>query len=336
VTAERPRSPETSVAIGVVVPYYQHEAGLLARALRSVAAQSLQPRQVVVVDDGAERPADAEITPQLSAALPRLVVIRQPNSGVAAARNAALAAIAADVTAVAFLDSDDQWQPWHLASAGDALARGADFYFANFAREQSASDAWQETGYPDLAQAEPVDAAPGLSRWIGSISTLMTPGPPFATSTVVYRRTLLPALRFVNDYRRAGEDAIAWWELLTRSSVVLFSRRPSALFGRGVSIWSGSGYGSPAHLERLADEIAFRRRIVSTYPLAAADSRTFRIAIRERRVAALLSTLHLLRRGTPAGAEFRYLMRADPGCLPVWMLALPRLASQRWLGRRGE
>jgi hypothetical protein len=56
--------------IGVVIPYFQREAGLLHRALSSVAAQDHRPVQVVVVDDGSPHPAPGEITPELHDAVP--------------------------------------------------------------------------------------------------------------------------------------------------------------------------------------------------------------------------------------------------------------------------
>jgi succinoglycan biosynthesis protein ExoW len=320
----RPTSP-----IGVVIPYFQREAGLLERALQSVAAQSCPPRQVVVVDDGAPRAAADEISAALRAQLPQLTVIRQANGGAAAARNTGLDALAGEVGAVAFLDSDDYWQPWHVANATAALARGTDFYFANFIREQSARDAWQESGYPDLSAAVAVDGLHDVRRWTAGASALLTPGPPFATSTVVYRRALMPQLRFSDAYRRAGEDAIAWWDLLVRASVVMFCPRPSAVFGHGISIWSSSTFGTAANLVRLADEIAFRRRIVRDYPLADADRRVFLDAIAERRAITLASTLHLLRRRQDVRAGIGYLLRSDPACALSWVAALPRLVWSR-------
>src|SRR5580658_2810694 len=69
--------PRPAPRIGVVIPYFQRDAGLLRRALTSVAAQEHSPVQVVVVDDGSPRAAAEEITPTLHNALPGLTVIRQ-------------------------------------------------------------------------------------------------------------------------------------------------------------------------------------------------------------------------------------------------------------------
>ena len=49
--------------ITVVIPYFQREPGILARALASIAAQQACPLSVhvIVVDDASPVPADAEI-----------------------------------------------------------------------------------------------------------------------------------------------------------------------------------------------------------------------------------------------------------------------------------
>jgi glycosyltransferase involved in cell wall biosynthesis len=123
--------------IAVIIPYYQRDPGILARALDSVRAQEL-PRglhlHVYVVDDGSPLPAAGEIAD--SSALTLLV---QDNAGPGAARNAALDRVEADGGAevVAFLDSDDIWHPTHLAEAVAALDRGYDFYCCDNARPGS-------------------------------------------------------------------------------------------------------------------------------------------------------------------------------------------------------
>src|ERR1700757_3483169 len=126
--------------IGVVIPYFQREPGLLHRALISVAAQEHSPVQVVVVDDGSPRAAVEEITLELRNSLHGLTVIRQANQGVAAARNAGLDALTDDVSAVALLDSDDRWESSHLRNAAAALSSGADFFFANSRNEGETVD----------------------------------------------------------------------------------------------------------------------------------------------------------------------------------------------------
>jgi succinoglycan biosynthesis protein ExoW len=324
-----------STRIGVVIPYFQREAGLLQRALASVAAQEFAPAQVIVVDDGSPHPAQEEISAQLHAALPGLIVLRQPNQGVAAARNAALDALASDVTAVALLDSDDTWLPEHLRYAAAALAHGADFFFSNSRAEGATSDYFREHTYRDqLCNATPLDRTTPVATWTGGVSMLFAWGCAFHTSTVVYRRALAPQARFSRLFRRAGEDQLLFWELLARASKVMFCMTPTLISGRGgLGTWRNATLGTVAHLVRLADEIRLRRYVLAKYPVGAADRKLMRSAVADRRYAALYSALHLLRRRREhAARELLYLLRSDPLCVPSWCIGLPRMLYRKMRG----
>ena len=321
--------------IGVVIPYYQREAGLLRRALSSVAAQDHPAVQVIVVEDGSPRPAAQEITPELRDALAGLTVIVQENRGIAAARNAALDALRTDVSAVAFLDSDDYWEPSHLRHAAAALHHGADFFFSNSRFERVAGDFFQAYRRRDLLySARAVPDAPGVAEWRAGISVLFARGCPFMTSTVVFRRALMPELRFSLEFRRAAEDQALFWELLTRSSVVMFSTEPTLVSGgAGMGVWRNSSWGTPAHLIRLADELRFFRRLVGSPLLARGDRRLMRDEIAARRRDALGSALHMLRRRENVASELAYLLRSDPKCAASWCVDLPKLLITKASGR---
>jgi succinoglycan biosynthesis protein ExoW len=316
--------------IGVIIPYFQRDAGLLQRALSSVAAQEHRPVQVVVVDDGSPRAATEEITPALRSSLAGLTVIRQVNAGIAAARNAALDALTAEVTAVALLDSDDYWERSHLRYAAQALTLGADFFFSNSRIEGENTDYFQR--HPRRGSYETVAAAPGVMRWSDSLSALFATGSAFATPTVVFRRALMPELRFPVGFRRAGEDQIAFSELLVRSAVVMFCTEPTVVVGLGgFGTWRNSTLGSVTNLVRLADEIRLRLHILRRFPVSAADRRLVRRAIAARRHAALISGLHLLRRRQKGALdEILYLLRSDPLCAASWCVDFPKLLY-RWI-----
>jgi succinoglycan biosynthesis protein ExoW len=323
--------PRHAAHIAVVIPYFQHEAGLLQRALVSVAAQEYGPVQVVVVDDGSPRPAAEEITTALRSALPGLTLIRQPNQGVAAARNTALDALTKDVSAIALLDSDDYWEPAHLRYAAAALSLGADFFFSNSRIEGVAHDHFLSHPQRDrLCNSQPIQGEPDLVRWTHNASALFGGGCPFETSTVVFRRAVMPELRFSTRFRRAGEDRLACWELLTRSSVIMFCTEPTLVSGRGgVGIWRNSTFGSAANLVRLADELRGLRQVVNSHLLSPADRRLTQSRIAARRQAGLLSALHLLRRRRNVLGELFYLFRADPLCAASWCVDLPKLLYKR-------
>lgn len=90
----------------VIIPAYNREA-YIGTAIRSLLRQRQDADlDIVVVDDGSTD-ATAAIVTELAASTPAIRLIRQPNGGVAKARNTGLDNIHADAAFVTFLDSDD-------------------------------------------------------------------------------------------------------------------------------------------------------------------------------------------------------------------------------------
>lgn len=100
--------------IAVAVTTY-NQAKWIGQALQSVLDQSWAPREVVVIDDGSTDDTPAVLEPFRN----RVRVIRQPNAGIAASRNAAVLACSADY--VALLDGDDVWHRDKLRRCGELL-----------------------------------------------------------------------------------------------------------------------------------------------------------------------------------------------------------------------
>ncbi len=95
--------------VSVVIPAYR-ATEYIADALESVLAQTFQDYEIIVVNDGCPDTGNLErvLTPYRE----RIRYIKQENGGPAAARNAAIRASSA--TFLAFLDSDDIWEPQYL------------------------------------------------------------------------------------------------------------------------------------------------------------------------------------------------------------------------------
>src|SRR5437867_126575 len=96
------------IAVSVIVPTY-NRAATLAQSLESILGQSCSDFELIVADDGSTDDTAAVLARYGG----RVRVLRLEHRGVAAARNAALAAALGEC--VAFHDSDDVALPDRLA-----------------------------------------------------------------------------------------------------------------------------------------------------------------------------------------------------------------------------
>jgi glycosyltransferase involved in cell wall biosynthesis len=103
-------------AASVVIATFDH-ARYVGAAIESALAQTLPGVEVVVVDDG----STDDTASVLARYGDRIRVVRQPNRGLAAARNAGVAL--ARGHAIAFLDADDVIAPGKLAAQVAVLER---------------------------------------------------------------------------------------------------------------------------------------------------------------------------------------------------------------------
>jgi glycosyltransferase involved in cell wall biosynthesis len=92
-------------SFSVIIPLYNKEREIEA-TIRSVLAQTLQPLEIVVVNDGS-KDRSAEIVRSIDSPLIRL--IDQPNAGECAARNRAIDRAKGEY--LSFIDSDDYIEP---------------------------------------------------------------------------------------------------------------------------------------------------------------------------------------------------------------------------------
>ena len=105
----------TAARVSVLLPVYNRAASVGA-SLDSVLSQDPAPFEVIVIDDGSTDDLAAALAPFEG----RVRAHRQPNAGVAAARNAGARLARGDW--LAFQDSDDLWAPDHMATVTRDLA----------------------------------------------------------------------------------------------------------------------------------------------------------------------------------------------------------------------
>jgi glycosyltransferase involved in cell wall biosynthesis len=105
----QPSNATDSLPVSVVIPAY-NRADLVGRAIRSAQSQRpAPPAEIIVIDD-----CSADATSAEAEKYGVVVVRHDENLGEAGARNSGLQRARFDW--VAFLDSDDEWLPDHLAT----------------------------------------------------------------------------------------------------------------------------------------------------------------------------------------------------------------------------
>ncbi|BAZ11716.1 family 2 glycosyl transferase [Calothrix sp. NIES-4071] len=93
--------------VSVIIPAYNAEV-FIGRTLESVISQTYKNLEIIVVDDGS-RDRTAEIVESFMQIDSRIVLFKQQNAGVAAARNLAITKSRGEF--IAPIDADDIWYP---------------------------------------------------------------------------------------------------------------------------------------------------------------------------------------------------------------------------------
>lgn len=249
--------------VSVVIPAYR-AAATIGRALAGVAAQTVRPRQVVVVDDG----SDDDTAERARAMAPEmagvaLTVIRQDNAGAGAARNRGLAE--ATGAFVAFLDADDEWLPEKLERSLAELAAGDLTLVAHdFIRREP--DGREHT----VRCADLFRAAEGGSVYHGLYRRGF-----IGTSTVVARRQALVDAGGFDETLGTAQDFDLWLKVLADPAARL------GLFDAPLARYAVTPGGITSNVERrLACTLAVARRHVPNlkrHPGSAWRSLVFRV-----------------------------------------------------------
>jgi glycosyltransferase involved in cell wall biosynthesis len=116
------RSAPGAGFVSVVIPAY-NASTTIERTLRSVMVQTYAHLEIIVVDDGS-KDNTAAIVERVGREDPRIVLLRQPNEGVATARNLGVAHAYGEF--VAPLDADDIWHPRKLEKQISVMEDGGE------------------------------------------------------------------------------------------------------------------------------------------------------------------------------------------------------------------
>ncbi|MFN0140710.1 MAG: glycosyltransferase family A protein [Pyrinomonadaceae bacterium] len=231
--AEENSKDDAESRVSVFVPCYNHDP-FIERCLRSIFAQTLAPKHLLVIDDGSTDDSKQIIERVLrDCPFPSKLISRE-NRGLCATLNEAITHM--DAEYFAYIGSDDVWFPDFLkerqkllSTRPDAvLAYGNAYLIDEHDNVIESSTDWADAIYPDG------DALPMLLLGTAPLS-----------STVFYRRAALETLRWNENSRL--EDYELYLQLARDGE---FAFDPKVL-----SAWRMHGYNVSGDLELILREV---------------------------------------------------------------------------------
>lgn len=265
--------------VSAVIPTY-NRADTVARAVDSVLAQTYPRIETIVVDDGSTDDTAAVLARYGE----RIRVIRQPNAGASAARNAGIRAATGEI--VTFLDSDDRWLPAKTERQVALLARAGPSVVCCIC-----DTTMRYAGGRELRAFEQSALAPGRAEtiWTNVLPVLATRFLLFNQAAAVRRPALLAC---------GGFDEELWVMEDYDLALKLAARGPWAVISEPLVVWHGgaenslseAAYRDPIRLHAAIERILTRflaaegSRDATARPLL---ERRRRLAQREIRAARL-------------------------------------------------
>ncbi len=207
------------MTVSVVIPAY-NSAAYIAAALDSVLAQSHPVSEIIVVDDGS-----TDATPQIVAGYPQVKWVSQDHRGPSVARNSGIRHALCEY--VAFLDSDDIWQPDKIEKQLTALAAhpSAAFSFSTLTSffRRDAGDVSNQPYMPEELRAWLGARSVEAGRAFGDVYSLLLRANCVLTSSVLVRRSALLEAGLFDESLRHGEDHDLWLRLARRWPAVFIT-----------------------------------------------------------------------------------------------------------------
>ncbi|MCH2181430.1 MAG: glycosyltransferase family 2 protein [Mariniblastus sp.] len=212
-----------SFRISVVIPSF-NMATTLTRAIESAARQTLQPLEILVVDDGSTDPT-REVLQKLQATIPALRFVTQENAGNAAAKNTGIRQARGEW--IGFLDADDAWLPQRLEKQVELLAHQPDCVWAAgaYQRIRLVNDEERPCGKIRVGQ----DVYREASHFFDALQMIYGPTSLWI-GTVLAKKTALQELGLFDPRLSGCDDTDLWVQMALRHPRIAFVKQPVAKY----------------------------------------------------------------------------------------------------------
>lgn len=202
----------------VIIPLY-NKRDRVEQSLRSVFAQTFQPYEIVIVNDGSTDGSE-QIVEQINHPLIRL--IHQTNAGVSAARNKGIEEAKGDW--IAFLDADDEWKPDFLDNM-QMLAM-------TYPQCEVLASAYEMQDYSGarksiILRKIPFKGEHGILSNYFEVASCSNP--PICASAVVVKKDAIQSIGGFPVGIKSGEDLLTWARLALRFKIA-YTRKSKAFF----------------------------------------------------------------------------------------------------------
>ena len=191
--------------ISVVIPTF-NRISLIARAIDSVLKQSLNPYEIIVVDDG----SDDGTTEMIQNKYKSIKLIQQQNNGVSAARNKGIKHAKGDW--IGLLDSVDEWTEKKLENQVDRLIKTPEYDFCH------TNEIWIRNGVR-------VNQRKKHEKYGGYIFDKCLDICRISPSSVLFRKNILDHVGWFDDQLPVCEDYDLWLRI-TAEYRILFIDDP--------------------------------------------------------------------------------------------------------------
>ena len=191
--------------VSVVIPTF-NRINLLERAVNSVIKQTKEPNQIIVVDDGSDDNSSEMVKQKFGS----VILFRQKNRGVSAARNKGIEISKGDW--IALLDSDDEWKPNKLEKQINALNKDPDCFFSH------TNETWIRNGIR-------INQGKRHKKYGGYIFDKCLDICRISPSSVLFKKSILEHVGLFDDDLHVCEDYDLWLRI-TLNHKILFIDEP--------------------------------------------------------------------------------------------------------------
>ena len=218
----------------IITTHNRHQ--LLARAVESVRQQSLQPTEIIVVDDGSADTTSEWLGQQHDI---RKLSHARPH-GISAARNTGIAA--AGSTWLALLDDDDTWFPDKLEQQVQAIQQAPEIRLCH------SDEIWVRNG-------KRVNAMNKHRKYGGWIYPYCLPLCVISPSAVMIRRDVFTDTGLFDTQLPACEDYDLWLRICAREPVLFVEQPLITKYGGHEGQLSGKYWGMDRFRIRALDKM---------------------------------------------------------------------------------